>query len=272
MKWLEIDASETTDHAGALQKVYRRDLDGMTVTGIFSPEHCRRAVEFLARCRDDEPIPAMFGTMLGLPLAEVARVSPDPRDRSIYLEVAQRCREQQVEAFGIDPLDRLREVLLPMSDGLRIETPAEGDRRYASGNVRWMEPGEGGLPAHVGNEFQLHGDPTGEFLRSTTDTLNHYSWFIVLQAPTEGGSLEVFDLVVESDTGHLESWGDLGRDDATFAAIPCKQVSPPAGSLVFFGGGWRWHRVAPVAGSCARVTLGGFAAPALNGQALNFWF
>lgn len=272
LQWLEFDAGSTTDHPGLMAQIYRREVDGITVGGLFSEDECRHAVEVLAQRRDQHPSEAMFGTMLGMPIAELARVAPGVDDRGLYLDIAERSRAFHVEAFGRDPFDRVREVLAPMADGLAIDTPAEGGRQYASGNVRWMEPGGGGLPAHVGNEFQLHGDLTTSFLRSTTDTRDHYSWFVVLQAPSEGGALSVFDLLFEAETDHLEPWGDQGREDSFFDELPCRKVAPPAGSLVFFGGGWRWHRVDRIAGDRARVTYGGFAARSVDGSAVNFWF
>ncbi len=272
LTWLEIEAGATDRHPGLMSAIRRREVDGITVSGLFGEDECRRAVEVLAARRDQCPSDAMFGTMLGMPLAELARVAPGVDDRTPYLDIAERSRAFLVEAFGRDPFDRVRDVLAPMAEGLALETPAENGRRYAAGNVRWMEPGGGGLPAHVGNEFQLHGDLSTTHLRSTTDTRDHYSWFVVLQTPTEGGALSVFDLLYESDTDHLESWGEQGRDDSFFDSFPCRRISPAAGSLVFFGGGWRWHRVDRVAGTRARVTYGGFAARSVDGQAVNFWF
>lgn len=272
LRWLEFDASSVGDHAGLLGSIRQREVDGLTLTGIFTEDQCSSAVRHLAARRDEHPHPAIFGTMLGLPLAELARSSAGAAGLPNYLDVAEQMREFHVEAFGQDPFDRIRQVLEPMADGLRIETPQEGSRRYASGNVRWMEPGGGGLPAHVGNEFLMHGDASTDFLRSTTVTKNHYSWFVVLQPPTDGGALSVFDLLDESDSAELESWGEQGRDDSALDLLACKKVSPPAGSLVIFGGGWRWHRVDRIGGDRPRCTYGGFAGRSVDGTSINFWF
>jgi hypothetical protein len=264
-------AEATPSHPGVVERIKTRQLDGITVDGVFTPQECAAAVERLERFHDDR-MPSMFGTMLGLPLANMAIVADDPEDLSLYYDDAERSRAAYLDAFGFDPHRRVAEVLEPMCDGLSVGYPTDGDRAYSAGNIRWYEPGAGHLKAHVGNEFRTHSDAVSAQLRSTTRTVDHFSWFVILQAPESGGALSVYDLLFETHSPADPDYGEMGRDDSDFDDLPAKRVAPAAGGMVFFGGGWRWHRVDPISGALPRITYGGFAGPSLDGTSLNLWF
>lgn len=269
--WVDMGAEDVAAHPTALADIAARRLDGITIDGVFSADECLRAVARLERHRD-EMDPAFFGTMLGLSLADLAWVSDDLGDRTGYLDRAEASSARYVDAFGFDPFDRVAATLTPMSGGLKVSTPFEDGRPYPAANVRWMEPGGGGLPAHVGNEFQIQTNDSADHLRRVTRIRDHYSWFVVLQTPTAGGALSVFDLLFETHVASESQWGGTGRSDADFDQVPALKVWPKPGTLVMFGGGWRWHRVDKVGGSRARVTYGGFAGPSTDGRELHLWF
>lgn len=271
LSWDELEATDVAAHATALADIAARRLDGITVVGVFTSEECARAVVAMEQHRA-EMDPAIFGTMLGVSLADLAWVSDDLGDRSAYLDRAEASSAIYAEAFGFDPFDRVAATLAPMVGGLKVATPVEGGRPYPAANVRWMEPGGGGLPAHVGNEFQIQTNDSADHLRSVTRIRDHYSWFVVLQKPTAGGALSVFDLLFETHVPSESQWGGTGRTDTDFDQMPAFKVWPEPGTLVMFGGGWRWHRVDKVEGTRARVTYGGFAGPSTDGRELHLWF
>jgi hypothetical protein len=270
LRWLHVEAGVCAQLPGAVRDLCDQRLDGLTIEGVLTPAEVDRALPVLAAARDDARNDAMFGSMLGMPLAELARIG-DPTDRTPYLDVAERCRTVHEEAFGFDPRDRLAALLEPMASGWQITTPREHGRQYATGNVRWYEPGEGGLPAHAGNEFQMHGEQLFAGLRATTTTVDHLSWFIVLQDPDHGGALSVYDLV-HGTYEPAEAWQEHGRRDGDFDGHEVLRVAPDPGGMVIFGGGWRYHRVDPVEGRRPRITYGGFAGPGTDGNTLNLWF
>jgi len=271
LRWLDLDASETPAHPDLLRDLCARRLDGMTIHHVFTDVESARALPELERARNAEPTEAMFGTMLAMPLPDLLRAGYGAHESEVYFDAADRSRVACREAFGFDPDTRVVDVLTPMADGLAIRAPDEHGRRYNAGNVRWFEPGRGGLPAHAGNEFQMHTDAVFEHLRTTTRTTDHLSWFVVLQTPEVGGALTVYDLIFGEHAPQVE-WGEHGRDDADFAGCEALRVAPPAGSMVIFGGGWRYHRVDPIEGTMPRVTYGGFAGPSTDGTALHLWF
>ena len=81
----------------------------------------------------------------------------------------------------------------------------------------------------------------------------------------------VYDLLYEDHPEHDALWEFGDRDDSFFDDYPGTAIDAAPGSMVLFGGGPRWHRINPVFGARPRVTYGGFAAPSLDGERLDFW-
>jgi len=265
LKWETIPASELANRPTLVSDLLARRLDGVTVTGVYSEEESANAVASIA---PDTWNPHYIGGYIGMALGMIHDYEPD---RVRYLDEVEREWPVIVDAFGFDPHQRLAEVLAPSAEG-RDPVPAREDgRSYMPGQMRFWQPGLDGLKAHVGNEFRRdHEDSGMRHLLTTTTVKDHLSYFVVLQAPDEGGVLSVYDLVWEQDDAMSDDRVDL-RDDSRFDSMPCLRIAPEPGSLVLFGGGWRWHRVDPLTGSRARVTYGGFCAPSVDNTEIHFW-
>jgi hypothetical protein len=267
LDWQHIDAAATADHPTLIDDLLARRHDGITISGVFTQAEVTRAVADLA---GTGPVrrQAELGSVLGMPIGQIG---PDSQDRTLFLDDTDQARALYRAAFGFDPHTRVADVLAPMAGGLPLVPPVEHGREYNPGQVRWFEPGCGGLRAHCGNEFRdILKSGAMSHLVSTTRVEDHLSYFVVLQTPEVGGSLSVFDLRLD-DFAHEESWGTGRRDDSFIDDVPALTVDPEPGSLVLFGGGWRWHRIEPVEGTRPRVTYGGFCAPSVAGDAIHFW-
>lgn len=269
LAWIDLGIADIDRHPEVLADIAHRRLDGVTVSGVFTADECARAVQGLEH-HADERTPAMFGEMLGMSLANVAQHSGRPDDRTAYLDDAERVAGRFREAFGFEPFERACATMSALGGGIAVAAPQEGGRPYLPGNVRWMEPHGRALPAHVGNEFQL-GNLAYSHLETVTRIRDHYSWFVVIQEPEAGGALSVYDLLFESHQP-ANTWGEHGRDDTEFDRLPARSVGPDVGTLVLFGGGWRWHRVEPIGGTRPRMTYGGFAGHSTDGAELHCWF
>jgi hypothetical protein len=271
LRWLELDADEALGHPTVVADLLARSLDGVTVRGVLTPEQSAAAVADLER----DPTGrcwAMFGSMLGRPLPEHRGPIDGPDGRMAYLDGAAAARGRYREAFGFDPFERVAATVERLSGGIPLQVPAEDGRSYNPGNIRWYEPGSCGLPAHVGNEFAMHDDPSMAHLRTVTSTRDFLSWLVVLQPPDVGGALRVYPLEHEAHEPADPVWDDRGRDDTDFDDRPSLAVAPGAGDLVVFVGGWRWHRVDRIGPGRARITYGGFIGVRHDGSALNSWF
>jgi hypothetical protein len=266
--WRRIPAEETSEHPGLINDLIAKKIDGMTVMSVFSPTEVERALATIESVEDgwhDFP----FGSMLGMPLNHIGANS---RDSTPYTDDSARSRPIYTEAFGVDPHQRLVDVLRPMSGPLEIAPPTEDGRAYNPGNIRRYEPGLGGLKAHAGNEFiGLVGDGAMHHLLSTTRVLDHMSYFVVLQRPEIGGQLAVYDLLWEQHPEHEQPWENADRDASGFADVPALRPAPEPGDLILFGGGWRWHCVEEIGGPRPRITYGGFAATSRSEPTLHLW-
>lgn len=266
--WIEVDAAEVRGRPGLVASLLDESIDGMTITGVLSDSEVSATLERLEgmdQLRTEVP----FGSMVGRPLGMPNEDGDLSNDR--YIAHSARCRDFYLEAFGFDPHRRMAETIEPMADGLRFVPAAEEAGPYNPGHLRWMEPGRGGLQAHVGNEFlMLHREGLKKHLFETTAVINHLSYFCVLQRPEGGGSLSVFELL-EHEHSHDTDWADGERDDRFFDSVPMMSFDASPGDLMLFGGGRRWHRVEPITGARPRITYGGFCAPAHAGDTLNCW-
>lgn len=264
---MDVDADRVAEYPGLVNSLLDKDFDGMILRGVFKPDEVERA---LGRIDPSDPwTEEPFGSMLGMPLNQLGD-RPTPRDP--YLDDTERCRPLYTEIFGLDPHERVASVVEPMAGGLRCCPPEEGGRAYNPGNVRIYEGGRGGLRAHAGNEFVDTGERGAlSHLLTTTRCRDHLSYFVVLQRPTSGGQLAVFDLLFTEHRTHERTFDCEYRDDEFFDALPGLRFDPGPGDMVLFGGGWRWHRIDPVVGPTPRVTYGGFASPSTDGRNLHFW-
>jgi hypothetical protein len=265
--WLEFDAAEAERHRSLVDDIMGQKVAGVTVTGVFTPDETARAVEVMEANRAQET-PVVFGTVLGRPLMQ----SGMSRDRTQHLDEAQHFRPIFADMFGVDPHERLADLLRTLSSGLELTAPAEDGRMYNPGQIRIMEPGGGGLPAHAGNEFLVSNkDGSASHLWETTDALDHMSYFVMLQRAEEGGELSVFDKLWldsrETEAGAVP----LTHDADEFDELPHLTINPEPGALVLFWAGRRWHRVEEVHGTLPRLTYGGFIAPSQDHRELHCW-
>lgn len=269
IEWYDFGVDEAHQHPTLVLDILAQDVDGATVRGVFRPEEVDRALARLSDHRAHET-PVVFGTVLGRPLMQ----SGMSRDRTEHLDDAERHRPVYLELFGIDPHERLADVFAVLSGGMEFCAPLEDGRPYNPGQIRIMEPGGGGLPAHAGNEFLVSNrEGSASHLWETTDALDHLSYFVMMQPPDEGGELSVYDKLWDEPTGDGGGYGTvpLTHEADDFDEIERIVVAPDPGDLIVFRGGRRWHRVEKVFGSKARITYGGFAAPSREHDALNCW-
>jgi len=265
LRWDTIEAGATVDHPGLVAELLRRGSDGLTITGVFTQDEIDRGLRGLEGV---ERIHRPFGWLLGMPIGMLGPDDP----RTGYYDDNDRAVAAFRDAFGFDLHERVAAVLQPMADDMRLVAPTEGDRTYNPGQIRWWEPGGGGLPAHVGNEFRRQlQDGAMRHLLSVTSVADHLSYFVVLQRADQGGALSVYDLVWEENDGQDEEWDNCIRDDAWIDKVPSTKLDLQPGDMVVFGGGWRWHKVDPPLGDKARITYGGFAARSIEGNDLHFW-
>ena len=138
-----------------------REVDGMSITNVFTPDEVARALEHFERMKP-QATPQTFGAMLGMPLNQPGA---DTTDLTPHLDDADLCRELYTEAFGFDPHERVAGVFAALTELGFAHAPSVYGRACNQANVRWYEPNRGGLRTHAGEEI-LHVVPRHVFHRA----------------------------------------------------------------------------------------------------------
>lgn len=200
-------------------------------------QSCRPLLELLGR-----PNRAWASTPWGhtLPRSCVGAAEAAYLD-SVAARPAAACAAVE-QAFAI-PLARWLEQqfelpLLPLCLG--------NGRQLPSWALRVMAEGQGIDPhcEQVWNPLNLV--ETGRLMPVHFEPAFQLSYLYVLEAPAQGGELELFDRQGPASPGSPLT---LRRSDL---------VPPVAGELLLFNAGLHWHRVCPSHGPGRRVVLGGF--------------
>ncbi len=257
-----ISANHLNDHADTVQRIENGDLTGVILEGLFAPDFCESVVERLQRAVQAEPgnrlyYPAPFGHVFGTTLME--------NDLGAYLQraaitdgIVEACFQQRYKATIFSFLARLGKG--------RDFVPAihTDGQPFAMSGVRILEGGREPLEAHIHQEFPLHF-PSYQGVTRQLDLATELSYYLVLQAPDEGGDLVLYDLNWENTPqDFLDSSAFMSKVRADrLESADRMQLRLQAGDAILFAANRVWHRVEPVAAtSKARITVGGFLAKA----------
>lgn len=269
LEWPEFRANALESAGAIVDRVLDVEIAGATIHQVLTPDEVARGLEGLAKVPDSVKNVFGGGLLLGMALGEMASTDLTP-----YFDNSDRARALIGECFGFDLHERVAAVVSKLAPGEQVARAFEGDRFFNPGQVRWFEAGRQGLPAHIGTEFyDIGADGAMKHLAQLADVPQHLSYFLVLQQPMVGGSLSVFHLNRDQYRTHTVPWGNSDRDDSWFETVPRRDIDPPAGSMIVFGGGWHWHRVEPISGFIPRITYGGFFARSMDRteKTLYFW-
>jgi hypothetical protein len=262
--WFDVAFDDLDGYADAVARIYAGEVDGLTIRGVFTPEEVAEAVQRLEGHRDefvDHGTVAMFGTAI---------VGSDD-ERTLYHDTAPAMTEALEELFPTGFRSRIEEMLVRVGGGRRPRVPEDGPgRTYVPATIRVLPPGAGVIHAHTANEF-CNVWPAYEHLRRTARMWNSLSYFVTAQAPDAGGGLQLYDLDWDDTPEDVLALAMGPERDAALARFEDRVVEPGAGDVVLFTGGRIWHRVEPVRGSTARVTVGGFVAESTEADEVIYW-
>jgi hypothetical protein len=263
-EWLDVGAADVADHPDAIDRMYAKTLDGLSIRGVVEPSALREAMTRLESHADefhDHGEQVLYGTAL------VGAAD----DRSDYLGNAWRINDRLPQLFDFDLPGRVAGVLSAVGQGRPASVPTEGPGRdYVPATIRILNPGVGVMHGHTGNEF-CSVWPAYRHLQATARLVDSLSWFVVAEAPEDGGALTLYDLLWERTPDDIADLTMSEERDELLDRYPQVPIRLEAGDMILFCGGRIWHRVAPVRGSRRRVTIGGFAATSLDDREIYFW-
>ncbi len=195
-----------------------------------------------------------------------------PRGASLeaYLESAQRHRSEAQDVFesGFEPAARITELLGRFSGGRPVGVAQAADgRSYVPFTVRRLTDGKQiGLHHDYHYPLSLYNE-----LAPTVDTRTLISYVALLRRPDAGGELCVYGVTPDTpDPPKLAngfSW-DLEGVERRFDSA---KFTLDVGDFFLLASGRCLHRIAPIAGARARVTMGGFLALSKERDRIFYW-
>ncbi|MEM0998323.1 MAG: hypothetical protein AAGN35_14780 [Bacteroidota bacterium] len=268
LRWHTLDHTTVQDHPGLMQKIYAGEWDGFVFRSFFSPEECAQMQTGIAQAQTEAITDTPFGRVIGKKLDEAdGNFQKLPLDHSF--RYTKQFRAQLPEILGLDLERTLHAGILPLCSGIPPAVPVDSEgRTWNPATIRLTKPGQGGIPTHVGNEFN-EKMPDIRHLGTIAKVHDQLSFFFLLQAPERGGELILYDAVWD------ETKDALARDYASAVRLvesrTAHVIEMRAGDLVIFAGGRVWHQVRDVQGKVDRITMGGFMAYSNKMDKLYHW-
>lgn len=269
-----VHADALAEQADAIEAIHAGERTGVIVRGAF-PEGLRAPA--VARLQSDALADAWDEPNAGMTGGEIRTIGDAAtptfthlRGPSIdfYDASAAAFAENTRRIFGdADPVERASQLLSGLFGGRPAGPPAFDDEKtWSPCNYRALDPGEQ-IYSHHDNHFGLE---VYQRMPADLDRTTALSWFVTLQAPDAGGELVVYGLWGSDPNPPMlpTRFLDTAALEARFHKHTCDLRD---GDLVVFDAGRHVHRVTPVAGERARLTLGGFMTIAQDRSRLAFW-
>jgi len=275
---LEVDARDSSAVSNGIEDIYDNALDVIVVRGAFDPATLAEVGERLDGARDD---PGWSRPNEKMPVEDVQLLGTDtpatptfrtPRGASLdaYLSSAAAHVGEAAAVFhsDFDAGGEIRVVLSRFSGSRPVETARAGDgRAYAPFTIRRLADGK---QIGVHHDYHYRLDLYRE-LAEQVDTRTLISYVATLRSARAGGELLVYSATSDNpDLPKLPNGYsyDLAAIEARYDRA-CVATNP--GDLFLLASGRCLHRVAPIAGAQARITMGGFLALDKARERVLFW-
>ena len=275
---LDVEASDHSAVANAIEDMYDEALDVIVVRGTFDPVALAEVGERLDAdgsdpgwSRPNEKMPVEDVQLLGTDTPATPTFQA-PRGASLdtYLSSAAAHASEAEAVFkpGFDAAREIRAVLSRFSGARPVESARARDgRAYAPFTIRRLADGR---QIGVHHDYHYRLDLYRE-LAQQVDTRTLISYVATLRSARAGGELLVYS--ARSDATDLPKLANGYAYDlaAVEAQYDCARVATNPGDLFLLASGRCLHRVARIAGPQARITMGGFLALDRSRERVLFW-
>jgi hypothetical protein len=274
----EVDAASAGDAADTIPRMYEDQLDVLIVRHAFDRRPLADAGERLDR---DDTDPGWARPNVKMPVEDIQILGTDtpatptyqaPRGASLddYLASADRHRQEGQGVFdpGFPAAAAITKVIEKFSGGRPVEIArADDGRQYVPFTVRRLVNGK---------QIGLHHDyhyPLALYsqLAPTLDTRTLISYVAVLRRPDAGGELCVYAVTPDEPNPPKMPNGFMWDLDAVERRYDSKTFTLDVGDFFLLASGRCLHRIAPIQGERARVTMGGFLALSKERDRVYYW-
>ncbi len=195
-----------------------------------------------------------------------------PRGASLgeYLDSAAKHRAAAPAVFDpeFDARRAVEQMLVRFAGGRPISVAQAGDgREYVPFTIRRLRDGK-----QIGLHHDYHYPlPLYSDLAPRLDTTTLVSWVVTLRSPVSGGDLAVYAVTPDTPDPPKMPNGFSWDLDAVERRFDHARFTMGVGDLFLLASGRCLHRVTPIGGPVARVTLGGFLAFDRTRTSVLYW-
>ncbi len=270
----DAPAQDTQSLSNAIEDMYEDSRDVVVVRHAWEPSGFSAVAGSLDRgdaaAEWNRPNAAMPPEDIQVLGTAATPTYSTPRGPTLDAYLADADWYDRTPVFGrdFDPTAAVASALARHSGGRPVDVlHAPGGRRFSPFTVRRLGEGKG-----IGLHHDLHMS-LGMFedVAPALDRKTLISYVFTLQGPDAGGELCVYDCPPDTPNPPKMPNGfmwDLAGVEARYGSV---KIDTGAGDLFFFPSARLLHRVAPVAGARARITLGGFLALDTNRERVLYW-
>ena len=251
-------------HSGQLNNLWTDQLDGIIIRQVISPSVLSTFLTLLSDPITNLPRTSyywgqVYGRVLTSQLDDLDEYYSDAAAYNINLPAIWGDDNNTWPEFFSEMLQLLH--------GRNADVPQfTNEKCCTSSTIRIIADGSE-LTTHCGNQFAYKSSKFDD-LKKISLLDNQVSYFLLLQEPSEGGELTIFDAKWSNRSQYSNQSSDLFHTIESRGSI---QLDLRAGDLLIFQGGQFYHRVERAQGPIPRITLGGFITPSIDKQNLYFW-
>jgi hapalindole-type alkaloid chlorinase len=274
----EVNAADLSGAQDAIAQMYEDQLDVLIVRRALDAAPLSAAGERLDR---DDADPGWARPNVRMPVEDIQILGTDtpatptytaPTGASLeaYLDSAEKHRQEGQGVFGadFDAASSITRLLERFSSGKPVEIArADDGRQYVPFTVRRLVDGK---------QIGLHHDyhyPLALYrqLAPKLDTRTLVSYVAVMRKPDAGGELCVYAVTPDTPNPPKLANGFQWDLDAVEKGYDSQTFTLEAGDFFLLASGRCLHRIAPIKGPRARVTMGGFLALSKDRDRVYFW-
>lgn len=274
----EVDAANVGDAADTIQQMYDDRLDVLIVRHAFAAKPLAEAGDRLDR---DDTDPGWARPNVKMPVEDIQILGTDtpatptyqaPGGASLdeYLASAERHRQEGQGVFdaGFPATAAITGVISQFSGSRPVEVArADDGRQYVPFTVRRLVNGK---------QIGLHHDyhyPLSLYtqLAPKLDTRTLISYVAILRQPAAGGELCVYAVTPDTPNPPKMPNGFMWDLEAVERDYDSKRFTLAVGDFFLLASGRCLHRIAPIRGGRARVSMGGFLALSKDRARVYYW-
>jgi len=274
----EVAANAIGNAATAIQRMYDDELDVLIVRGALPREPLAAAGERLDR---DDTDPGWARPNVRMPVEDIQILGTDtpatptytaPTGASLtaYLDSADKHRQEGQAVFegGFDATSAITTLIGRFAGGKPVEVARAADgRSYVPFTVRRLVNGKQiGLHHDYHYPLSLYDE-----LKPKVDTRTLISYVALLRQPEAGGELYVYAVTPDTPNPPKMPNGFQWDLDGVERAYDSAKFTLAAGDFFLLASGRCLHRIAPIQGPRARVTMGGFLALSKDRDRVYYW-